>query len=352
MKSKLPLFELIINEDDLETGVDYISFVERPAIQKEWLAFADQFEEEFKPLLKEQFESYNDYPKAASENAQRALNWAQENGWGGCGTDVGKRRANQLAKGQNISRETIARMASFRRHQQHKDVPYEEGCGGLMWDAWGGEQGVAWAERKLSEIDKQGEMEDGNPCWKGYEMIGWKMKDGKKVPNCVPKQKMKYSIQDEDKRIVTGPAMLANRPIYRFDDNRGAYMVIFSPETIFKIAKKFARRQYHNNVNENHADVINGVSMFESYIIDTKRGVLPPKGYEDSDDGSWFVSYIVDNDDTWGKVKNGMFTGFSVEGVFDFNSENPITYVEQEYKSQDDIIYEKIYSIVNQWNGQ
>jgi hypothetical protein len=25
-------------------------------------------------------------------------------------------------------------------------------------------------------------------CWKGYEAIGMKMKDGKKVPNCVPKQ--------------------------------------------------------------------------------------------------------------------------------------------------------------------
>jgi hypothetical protein len=26
-----------------------------------------------------------------------------------------------------------------------------------------------------------------NPCWKGYEMVGTKTKDGKEVPNCVPK---------------------------------------------------------------------------------------------------------------------------------------------------------------------
>lgn len=26
-------------------------------------------------------------------------------------------------------------------------------------------------------------------CWKGYEMVGTKIKDGKPVPNCVPKQK-------------------------------------------------------------------------------------------------------------------------------------------------------------------
>lgn len=333
MKETLPLFELVINEDDLESGVDFISFVEKPAIQKEWLAFSDQFNEKFKPLLTQYFESYDDYPKAASNNAKRALDWAEENGWGSCGTSVGKIRANQLAKGQNISRETIARMSSFRRHQQHKDIPYAEGCGGLMWDCWGGEEGIAWAERKLSEIDNKGKMEDDEN------------------PYCVPVEKMKYSIQDNEKRIVTGPAMLANRPIYRFDQNRGAYMVIFSPETIFKIAKKFARRNHHNNVNENHASIIDGVSMFESYLIDRKRGVMPPKGYEDSDDGSWFVSYIVDNEDTWGRVKKGEFTGFSVEGVFDFNTEIPLAYIKQEF-SQDDILIAKLYSIVNQWNGQ
>lgn len=103
----------------------------------------------------EEFESYNDYPDSASNNAKRALKWADENGWGSCGTNVGKRRANQLAKKQKLSRETIARMASFKRHQQHKDVPYSEGCGGLMWDAWGGTSGIEWAISKLKQIDKK-----------------------------------------------------------------------------------------------------------------------------------------------------------------------------------------------------
>ena len=30
-----------------------------------------------------------------------------------------------------------------------------------------------------------------NPCWKGYEAYGMKTKDGRKVPNCVPKKKKK-----------------------------------------------------------------------------------------------------------------------------------------------------------------
>ncbi len=62
-------------------------------------------------LIENAEDSYTDYPKQASENAKIALRWAEENGWGSCGTDVGKQRANQLAKNEPISRDTIARMA-------------------------------------------------------------------------------------------------------------------------------------------------------------------------------------------------------------------------------------------------
>ena len=110
---------------------------------------------------KEDFESYNDYPEGAVNNAKRALAWKEENGTS-CGTSVGWRRASQLASKSKISRDTISRMASFKRHQQHKDVPYSEGCGGLMWDAWGGSSGVNWAISKLKEIDKEKNLDDTN----------------------------------------------------------------------------------------------------------------------------------------------------------------------------------------------
>ncbi len=99
-------------------------------------------------------ETYNDYPQSATNNAKRARKWKEENG-SDCGTRVGWTRSAQLADRKKISRDTIARMASFKRHQQHKDVPYSEGCGGLMWDAWGGTSGVEWAINKLKQIDKK-----------------------------------------------------------------------------------------------------------------------------------------------------------------------------------------------------
>jgi hypothetical protein len=126
--------------------------------------FADKFEmsaeeaeateviNELKRLLGVELESYTDYPKGATENAKIALRWAEENGWGDCGTDVGKQRANQLAKGEPISEDTISRMASFERHRQNSQKELGDGCGRLMWLAWGGDEGIEWAQRKLEQI--------------------------------------------------------------------------------------------------------------------------------------------------------------------------------------------------------
>jgi len=117
------------------------------------MSFVTRFLEAYAKKPNKKADSYTDYPQAASDNAKRALKYAEENGWGSCGTPVGKARANQLANREPISRDTIARMASFKRHQQHANVPYEKGCGGLMWDAWGGTEGVEWAIKKLDEIE-------------------------------------------------------------------------------------------------------------------------------------------------------------------------------------------------------
>ena len=104
-----------------------------------------------------ELESYSDYPDGVKGNAKSALEWAEKNGWGSCGTDVGKQRANQLAKGEAISVETIMRMYSYlSRHEGDLDSSggYSDGCGKLMYDAWGGKAGLRWAASKLKELGK------------------------------------------------------------------------------------------------------------------------------------------------------------------------------------------------------
>ena len=234
------------------------------------------------------FESYTDYPKAASENAKVALRYAEQNGWGECGTNVGKIRANQLANFEPISRDTISRMAAFERHRQNSQKELGDGCGRLMWLAWGGDAGVEWASRKLEQIERE---------------------------------KMSFRIMNEEKRIISGPLMLADELIYRNNEKMGEHYVKFSADTIKTIAIKFAKRKYHNHVNLMHdpEQKVKGVTMFESWIVDKERGIMPMKGFEGVADGSWFGSFYVENDNVWSEVKQGKYKGFSVEGLFDYD---------------------------------
>jgi hypothetical protein len=46
---------------------------------------------------------------------------------------------------------------------------------------------------QLVEAKSKKKMKGEDPCWDGYEMVGKKKKDGKEVPNCVPKKKKSSS---------------------------------------------------------------------------------------------------------------------------------------------------------------
>lgn len=103
--------------------------------------------------------TYNDYPKKATENAKKALRWKEEHDAKGC-TRVGWARSHQLANREGISQDTIARMASFARHRknseiadEYKGTPWKD-KGYLCWNAWGGDEGVDWAIRKMKSIRK------------------------------------------------------------------------------------------------------------------------------------------------------------------------------------------------------
>jgi len=131
--------------------------------------------------------------------------------------------------------------------------------------------------------------------------------------------KAKFVIQSEDRRIVSGALMLANTPIYRNDQN-GEYYVTFTKDTIEKIAQKFFKKGYQSNVNLMHDEAlaVEGVTMYESFIVDSSRGVVAMKGFEDAPEGSWFGSFKVENESVWNKIKSGEFKGFSVEGIFNY----------------------------------
>jgi hypothetical protein len=154
------------------------------------------------------------------------------------------------------------------------------------------------------------------------------------------KNEQKFQIVSEDKRIISGCAMLADTPIFRSDASFGDYYVAFSKDTITKIVQKFFKKGYQNNVNLMHDpnQVETGVTMFESFISDKTRGIEPMKGFEDAPNGSWFVSMLVENDEVWNKVKEGLINGFSIEGIFNYTPK----------LSNEEIKMQKIINILEQ----
>lgn len=132
-------------------------------------------------------------------------------------------------------------------------------------------------------------------------------------------EKQRFAI-NEDRRIISGPAMIAELPMYRKDETFGEYYVSFDAPTIYSIVQKFNQKGYMQNFNLFHdeAQKLPGITIFNSFINDDTLGVQPMTGFEDVANGSWFISAKVENDDAWAKVKDGTVKGFSVEGIFQY----------------------------------
>ncbi len=179
-------------------------------------------------------ETYKDYPKSVSNNAKRGME-LNEKVNNKCATQVGKVRAQQLAQGKAVSKQTIKRMFSYlSRAEEYYNPKDTEACGTISYLLWGGKSAKNWAASKLKQLEMESQIIDdkmaiidgrlaysskeaaeraakdigcGNyhthefdgmtwfmpceshnlksPCWSGYEQKGTKILDGKTVPNCV-----------------------------------------------------------------------------------------------------------------------------------------------------------------------
>ena len=234
-------------------------------------------------------ESISDYPEGVKDAAAKAVKWADENGWGSCGTQVGKTRASQLAKGEPISVDTVKRMYSYlSRHKVdlQSSKSYDDGCGKLMFDSWGGEAALTWSERKLKQLENM---------------------------------KMVFSVVDEDKKIIVGAAMVPNKMIHRYDDLGNLYYVFFSKESIKKMADKFLKEKRTDETSIEH----NGLKLGSDKVYITESWVSEDEVYDKSSKygfslpaGTWFVSMKVNDDRVWKLIKEKALTGYSVEGLF------------------------------------
>lgn len=115
---------------------------------------------------------------------------------------------------------------------------------------------------------------------------------------------------NKEKQIVTGIALRADYPIYRRGDNGGFY-VVFTAKDIEEIAQKFMKEKRLDIVNINHTgENVEDIYLIESYILNDENR---PSYFKDIKNGSWAVSYKVENKEIWNRIIKGNLRGFSVE---------------------------------------
>lgn len=134
---------------------------------------------------------------------------------------------------------------------------------------------------------------------------------------------MHFAVQDEE-YIVTGPAMRAGNLIPRKDEETGEiFHVYFSADTIKKIAEKFLEQNKQNQTDINHSMVPDTENtLIESWIVvDPELDKSKALGFNAAP-GDWYVSYKINNKETWAKIKAGEINGFSVAGQFIENIKN------------------------------
>ena len=311
-----------------------------------------------------EFQSYNDYPQAATDAACKVLRWIEEYGRDEVDgmTQVGLARANQLCNKEPISVDTIARMASFARHKQNSKIsPEFEGTpwkdkGYVAWLGWGDDEGIEWAQRKLEQLKNEMGLEDA--CWPGYEAIGTKELDGKEVPNCVPKKDMdsisgisdggccgcmdidvsgispytdetttgitsenvfRYGFSyDEEKMEITGASIIPNKMIIRRNPMTDEiYYVYFSKETTKLLSERFMKNKLTDSTNLNHSDIeAQDTYVSESWlVVDPQNDKSSALGLN-YPEGTWVITMKVNSPTLWKEIKEGKYKGYSIEGYF------------------------------------
>ncbi len=86
-------------------------------------------------------------------------------------------------------------------YELQRDRKNYDACGYISYLLWGGPAALPWAEKVLrmagEELSQEEEFIDPNPCQAGYVAYGTKMKNGREVPNCVPKQKFNELVAED-----------------------------------------------------------------------------------------------------------------------------------------------------------
>ena len=131
---------------------------------------------------------------------------------------------------------------------------------------------------------------------------------------------IKFAQVDAEKRILMGPVLIPDKPIFRKQVMNGEmqeFYVYFSKNTVSRASQMFLMKGNQGKATLEHDMALQGICMVESWIKeDMEKDKSAIYGMNDPI-GTWMGCLKVTNDEIWNDyVKTGRVKGFSIEGYF------------------------------------
>lgn len=124
-------------------------------------------------------------------------------------------------------------------------------------------------------------------------------------------------LSKDDKHMLYGVILRADFPIYRAYGDEEFY-IEFDGEAIERLERKYMKNFAQRNWTKEHMDFAEGLTLTESWIVtDLEHDKSKALGLEGVTVGSWVGGCLVDDNEIWAQVKEGTYTGFSVEAFCD-----------------------------------
>lgn len=129
-------------------------------------------------------------------------------------------------------------------------------------------------------------------------------------------QEFRFAEQDKERKILVGPILIPNKPIYR-KNGEDEYYIYFSRDTVRKASQLYLKQGNQGNSTLEHSEDLKGLTLVESWLVEDKKNDKSNIYGMDLPLGSWVGAVKVDNDEVWNEyVKTGKVKGFSIEGYF------------------------------------
>ena len=130
---------------------------------------------------------------------------------------------------------------------------------------------------------------------------------------------IELKLSSDDKMILTGPALIPGKKIYRVDKLGNEYFIRFSIEAIQAIVQRYftQNKQINFNLEHNKKAPVEGV-IIESWVVENpEMDKSLEMGFKNVVKGSWMIAVKVEDMLFWEEyVKTGKVKGFSIEGAF------------------------------------